>query len=88
MHWWLAGALVLLALGTPGAPAAATVPIVNVVLATQPVALRLRYVQALTEIAAEQHTTTVFPIPIDLLTPFLKKTSGERMIAREVTNED
>ncbi len=57
-------------------------------IAAQPIALQLRYLQALTEIAAEQHTTTVFPIPIDLLTPFLKKTSGERMIAREATNED
>ncbi len=78
MHWWLAGALVLLAPATPGAPAAATVPIVNVVLATQPVALRLRYLRALTEIAAEQHTTTVFPIPIDLLTPFLRKAEGNQ----------
>ncbi|HZY99648.1 MAG TPA: slipin family protein [Candidatus Baltobacteraceae bacterium] len=42
-------------------------------IATQPIALQLRYLQALTEIAAEQHTTTIFPLPIDLLTPFLKR---------------
>lgn len=45
-------------------------------ISTQPIALQLRYLQALTEIAAEQHTTTIFPLPIDLLTPFLKR-AGE-----------
>jgi len=57
-------------------------------ISTQPIALQLRYLQALTTIAAEHNSTTVFPIPIDLLTPFLKKADGERMIAREATNED
>ncbi len=38
-----------------------------------PVALQLRYLQALTEIAAENNSTTLFPVPIDLLTPFLKQ---------------
>jgi len=38
-----------------------------------PVALQLRYLQALTEIAAENNSTTLFPLPIDLLTPFLKQ---------------
>jgi hypothetical protein len=33
----------------------------------------LRYLQALTEIAAENNSTTLFPVPIDLLTPFLKQ---------------
>jgi len=42
-------------------------------IATQPVALQLRYLQALTEVATEHNSTTIFPIPIDLLTPFLKK---------------
>lgn len=42
-------------------------------IATQPIALQLRYLQALTEIASEQNSTTIFPIPIDLLTPFLRK---------------
>jgi len=41
-------------------------------IATQPIALQLRYLQALTEIAADRNTTTILPIPIDLLTPFLK----------------
>jgi regulator of protease activity HflC (stomatin/prohibitin superfamily) len=46
-------------------------------IATQPVALQLRYLQALTEVATEQNSTTIFPIPIDLLTPFLRKAAGQ-----------
>jgi regulator of protease activity HflC (stomatin/prohibitin superfamily) len=42
-------------------------------IATQPVALQLRYLQALTEVAAEHNSTTVFPVPIDLVTPFLPR---------------
>ena len=42
-------------------------------ISEQPVALQLRYLQALTEVATEHNSTTVFPIPIDLLTPFLRK---------------
>jgi regulator of protease activity HflC (stomatin/prohibitin superfamily) len=42
-------------------------------IATQPIALQLRYLQALTEVATEHNSTTIFPIPIDILTPFLKK---------------
>ncbi len=42
-------------------------------IATQPIALQLRFLQALSEVASEQNSTIVFPIPIDLLTPFLRK---------------
>ena len=38
-----------------------------------PEALQLRYLQTLREISAENNSTTLFPIPIDLLAPFLKK---------------
>jgi hypothetical protein len=34
--------------------------------------LQLRYLQTLAEISSENSSVTVFPIPIDLLTPFLK----------------
>jgi len=37
-----------------------------------PEALQLRYLQTLREIASERNTTTLFPVPIDLLAPFLK----------------
>ncbi len=47
-------------------------------IATQPIALQLRYLQALTEVATEHNSTTIFPIPIDILTPFLKKPADDR----------
>jgi regulator of protease activity HflC (stomatin/prohibitin superfamily) len=37
-----------------------------------PVALQLRYLQTVNEIASENNTTTIFPIPIDLFRPLLK----------------
>ncbi|MDQ3223539.1 MAG: slipin family protein [Gemmatimonadota bacterium] len=40
-------------------------------LAGEPVALQLRYLQTVTEIAAENNSTTIFPIPIELFRPFL-----------------
>jgi regulator of protease activity HflC (stomatin/prohibitin superfamily) len=46
-------------------------------IAEQPVALQLRYLQALAEVASEQNSTIVFPIPIDLITPFLKRLGGD-----------
>jgi regulator of protease activity HflC (stomatin/prohibitin superfamily) len=47
-------------------------------ISTQPVALQLRYLQALTEVATEHNSTTIFPIPIDLITPFLKKAAADQ----------
>ena len=38
-----------------------------------PEALQLRYLQTLKEVSAESNSTTLFPIPIDLFTPFIKK---------------
>jgi regulator of protease activity HflC (stomatin/prohibitin superfamily) len=43
------------------------------VISVNPAALQLRFLQTLTEVATEKNSTTVFPVPIDLLTPFLKK---------------
>jgi len=40
------------------------------IISRKPVALQLRYLQTLTEIATEQNSTIIFPIPVDLLTPF------------------
>ena len=42
------------------------------VIAREPTTLQLRYLQTLREIAAEKNSTTLFPIPIDLITPFIK----------------
>ncbi len=43
------------------------------VLSEQPSALTLRYLQTLREIAVENNSTTIFPVPIDLITPFLNQ---------------
>jgi len=45
------------------------------VISGQPMALQLRFLQTLTEVASEKNSTIIFPVPIDLLTPFLKKQS-------------
>jgi regulator of protease activity HflC (stomatin/prohibitin superfamily) len=41
------------------------------ILSEQPSALTLRYLQTLREIATENNSTTIFPVPIDLLKPFM-----------------
>src|SRR5260370_6111619 len=51
------------------------------VIGSQPATLQLRYLQTLTEIAAEKNSTIVFPLPIDLLQGFL--TLGQRSNGRE-----
>ena len=43
------------------------------VIGRQPMALQLRFLQSLVEVASEKNSTTIFPVPIDLLTPFIKK---------------
>jgi len=42
------------------------------VMAKEPIALQLRYLQTLNQIASENNSTTIFPIPIDLFRHFLK----------------
>jgi regulator of protease activity HflC (stomatin/prohibitin superfamily) len=41
------------------------------ILASTPAAMQLRYLQTLTEIGAEQNSTVIFPMPIDIVKPFL-----------------
>src|SRR5271156_2142666 len=43
------------------------------VIAAQPIALQLRYLQTISEIAGDRNTTTIIPLPIELFAPFLKK---------------
>jgi regulator of protease activity HflC (stomatin/prohibitin superfamily) len=43
------------------------------IISAEPGALQLRFLQTLTEVAADKNSTILFPLPIDLLTPFLKK---------------
>ena len=42
------------------------------VMAENPAALQLRYLQTLNSIAGEKNSTIIFPIPIDLITAFMK----------------
>ncbi|MDO8738511.1 slipin family protein, partial [Candidatus Deferrimicrobium sp.] len=42
------------------------------IIGQNPIALQLRYLQTLREVAAENNSTTIFPVPIDLLTPFMQ----------------
>ena len=46
------------------------------VLQQQPAALQLRYLQTVAEIATENNSTTLFPIPIDLFRPFIERAAG------------
>jgi regulator of protease activity HflC (stomatin/prohibitin superfamily) len=43
------------------------------IVAKEPVAIQLRYLQTLTEIGVEKNTTVIFPIPIDIFQGFFKK---------------
>jgi len=43
------------------------------VISTNPAAIQLRFLQTLTEVATEKNSTTIFPVPIDLLKPFVEK---------------
>ncbi|HYA92919.1 MAG TPA: slipin family protein [Thermodesulfobacteriota bacterium] len=43
------------------------------VISANPTALQLRFLQTLAEIATEKNSTTIFPVPIDIISPFLKK---------------
>jgi len=42
------------------------------IISSEPAALQLRYLQTLKEIASEKNSTILFPLPIDLITPFME----------------
>jgi regulator of protease activity HflC (stomatin/prohibitin superfamily) len=50
-------------------------------LATEPSAIQLRYLQTVAEIAAENSSVTIFPIPIELFRPFIKAATGTATLA-------
>jgi regulator of protease activity HflC (stomatin/prohibitin superfamily) len=43
------------------------------VISTNPTALQLRFLQTLAEISTEKNSTTIFPVPIDIISAFIKK---------------
>lgn len=46
------------------------------IISSEPVTLQLRFLQTLTEIATEKNSTIVFPVPIDILKPFMDRLGG------------
>jgi len=48
------------------------------VLSRQPASIQLRYLQTLTEIGAEHNTTVVFPVPVDIISQWMKATEGNK----------
>ena len=53
------------------------------IIREHPMALQLRYLQTMREIAAEQNTTTIFPFPLDLFKPFLDAMGRTKKEERE-----
>jgi regulator of protease activity HflC (stomatin/prohibitin superfamily) len=53
------------------------------IIREHPMALQLRYLQTMREIAAEQNTTTIFPFPLDLFKPFLDAIGRTKKEERE-----
>src|SRR4029453_8402449 len=50
------------------------------VMSSQPASLQLRYLQTVTEIAAENNSTTIFPIPIDMLGPIFRRAAEQQAV--------
>jgi len=48
------------------------------IIAKEPTTLQLRYLQTLTEIASERNSTLIFPLPVDLITMFMKQRTGDQ----------
>jgi len=53
------------------------------IIAAHPAALQLRFLQTLAEVATEHNSTTLFPLPFDLLKPFIKAEGKEREPGKE-----
>ena len=48
------------------------------IIDAHPTAIQLRYLQTMREMSAENNTTTVFPLPIDLFKPFIRLAQGRK----------
>ena len=45
-------------------------------ISQNPTTLQLRFLQTLTEVAAEKNSTIVFPVPVDMLNAFMKRNTN------------
>ncbi len=52
-----------------------------------PVAIQLRFLQTLIEVASEHNSTTIFPVPIDLFQPFLEAARAQQSAARDLPEQ-
>jgi regulator of protease activity HflC (stomatin/prohibitin superfamily) len=55
-------------------------------LSKNPASLQLRYLQTLLELGADQNSTVVFPLPVDIITPFLKRPEVLEAIASSLND--
>ncbi|MEQ9736602.1 MAG: slipin family protein, partial [Algiphilus sp.] len=55
-------------------------------LSSQPQALQLRYMQTLIDVAGDKNSTIVFPLPMDLITPFLE--NAKNKVQAEAKNDE
>ncbi len=54
------------------------------IISTQPTALQLRYLGTLTEIATERTNTVIFPLPLDIIAPFLGRAGSQGKSSEEL----
>jgi len=52
-------------------------------IAAQPIALQLRYLQTMREISSEHSTVAILPLPMDLIAPFINKAAGKDVIPQQ-----
>ena len=53
------------------------------VITESPAALQLRYLQTLCTVAAERNSTILFPVPIDIMTFFMKKEPKKELVKQQ-----
>jgi hypothetical protein len=53
-------------------------------LSKSPASLQLRYLQTLLELGADHNSTVVFPLPVDIITPFLKNVDVLARFAEDI----
>lgn len=58
------------------------------IIESHPMALQLRYLQTMREMSAEQNTTTIFPVPLDMFKPFLTLANVIEKVASKIKTED
>ncbi|MDP2863622.1 MAG: slipin family protein [Desulfobacterales bacterium] len=58
------------------------------IIESHPMALQLRYLQTMREMSAEQNTTTIFPVPLDMFKPFLNLANVIDKVASKIKIED